>query len=146
MNDLQSVKPVRLLERYVHYAPDHGQHIWREWPLGTIVSDPEQIALLTALGAPVEKIEIDPKSSLKGGLIMDVTAPTAASLGTIQNVKNLIINNQLFQSTQEGLTAHAAARRHWRHRSTRCAPGLRPARRCMTRRSCRPLYPAWKSL
>jgi hypothetical protein len=37
----------------------------------------------------------------------DVTPPTAASLGTIQSVKNLIIANQLFQSTAEGLTAHA---------------------------------------
>src|SRR5260370_19512369 len=38
---------------------------------------------------------------------MDNTPQTAASLGTIQNVKNLIINNQLFKSTQEGLVAHA---------------------------------------
>jgi hypothetical protein len=37
----------------------------------------------------------------------DVTSPTPNSLGTIQNVKNLIISNQLFQSTQEGLTAKA---------------------------------------
>ncbi len=37
----------------------------------------------------------------------DVMPQTPASLGSIQNVKNIIITNQLFQSTQEGLTAHA---------------------------------------
>jgi hypothetical protein len=38
---------------------------------------------------------------------MDVTPQTASSLGAIANVKNVTINNQLFQSTTEGLTAHA---------------------------------------
>ncbi len=37
----------------------------------------------------------------------DNTPQTPASLGTIQSVKNIIISNQLFQSTQEGLVAHA---------------------------------------
>ncbi len=38
---------------------------------------------------------------------MDTTPQTPASLGSIQRVKNLLIDNQLFQSTQEGLVAHA---------------------------------------
>jgi hypothetical protein len=38
---------------------------------------------------------------------MDVLAPTPNTLGTIENVKNLIVTNQIFQSTAEGLVAHA---------------------------------------
>jgi hypothetical protein len=38
---------------------------------------------------------------------MDVMPQTPNMQGTIENVKNLIITNQLFQSTSEGLTAHA---------------------------------------
>ncbi|SRR6266478_6671621 len=38
---------------------------------------------------------------------MDTTPQTPDTLGTIGSVKNLIVTNQLFQSTAEGLTAHA---------------------------------------
>lgn len=38
---------------------------------------------------------------------MDVTPITAASQGATANVRNLTVTNQAFQSTQEGLTAHA---------------------------------------
>jgi hypothetical protein len=49
---------LRLLERFVIYDPDRGLLLWREWAAGQIVTDPEQIELLTARGAPVERIEI----------------------------------------------------------------------------------------
>lgn len=38
---------------------------------------------------------------------MDVTPITAATQGATANVRNVTVTNQLFQSTQEGLTAHA---------------------------------------
>jgi hypothetical protein len=34
-------------------------HQWRSWRIGNVVSDPKDIEWLTALGAPVEKIEIE---------------------------------------------------------------------------------------
>jgi hypothetical protein len=60
-----NAQPVRLLQRYVHYDPGRGAHIWREWAEGVIVSDPEQIALLTTCGAPIEKIETQPPPTHK---------------------------------------------------------------------------------
>ncbi len=38
---------------------------------------------------------------------MDVMPQTPNMQGATENVKNLIVTNQIFQSTQEGLTAHA---------------------------------------
>jgi hypothetical protein len=48
---------LRLIERYVFYDPDHGSHLFREWPEGAIVTDPDEIKLLEWRGALVEKIE-----------------------------------------------------------------------------------------
>lgn len=46
---------LRLIERHVFYDID-GSHLWREWPQGAIVTDPDEIKLLEARGAPVERI------------------------------------------------------------------------------------------
>ncbi|WMT77456.1 hypothetical protein [Bradyrhizobium sp. Ash2021] len=59
MMESQSIKPayqIRLLERFVFYAPDRGVHLWREWPEGATVTDADAIELLTKLGAPVEVV------------------------------------------------------------------------------------------
>jgi hypothetical protein len=48
---------LRLTARFVVYDPEHGLLLWREWPEGAVVVDPDDIALLTARGAPVEKID-----------------------------------------------------------------------------------------
>jgi hypothetical protein len=48
---------LRLTERYVFYDPDHGSHLFREWPEGAIVTDQTEIELLEARSAPVERIE-----------------------------------------------------------------------------------------
>ena len=55
-----STQQYRLRERFVIYDPDRGAHLWREWREDTIITDPEEIQLLTARRAPVERIE-DPK-------------------------------------------------------------------------------------
>ena len=54
---------LRLTGHYVFYDPEHGSYLFREWPEGAIVTDPDEIKLLEARGAPVEEIEIDPKLS-----------------------------------------------------------------------------------
>ncbi len=51
---------LRLLERFVNYAPDHGRILWREWPKDKIVVDRDTIRLLESLGAPVERISLNP--------------------------------------------------------------------------------------
>jgi hypothetical protein len=53
------VKPgyrLRLLERFVDYAPDHGRILWREFPKDKIVVDRDTIAFLEARGAPIVRI------------------------------------------------------------------------------------------
>jgi hypothetical protein len=47
---------LHLTARFAFYD-EKGTHMWREWPAGAIVTDPNDIALLEARGAPVEKIE-----------------------------------------------------------------------------------------
>jgi hypothetical protein len=62
MTESQSMKPVyqlRLTSRFVVYDPAHGLLLWREWPEGAIVTDPDAIELLESRGAPVERIAID---------------------------------------------------------------------------------------
>ena len=51
---------LRLTGRYVFYDPDHGSHLFREWPEGEIVTDPDEIKLLEGRGAPVERISLNP--------------------------------------------------------------------------------------
>jgi hypothetical protein len=48
---------LRLADRFVVYDPGRGEHLWREWCEGEIVADPKEIELLTARGAPVERLE-----------------------------------------------------------------------------------------
>ncbi|SIO49365.1 hypothetical protein SAMN05443247_06429 [Bradyrhizobium erythrophlei] len=48
---------LRLLARFVDYAPDRGQHLWREFSKDKIVTDPDEISLLEKLGAPIERID-----------------------------------------------------------------------------------------
>jgi hypothetical protein len=48
---------LRLTERFFLFAPDHGVLVSREWRAGAIVTDSNDIALLEARGAPVERIE-----------------------------------------------------------------------------------------
>jgi hypothetical protein len=50
---------IRLAARHVVYDPDRGLPLWREWPEGAVVTDPDDIKLLTARGAPFEIIEGD---------------------------------------------------------------------------------------
>jgi hypothetical protein len=45
---------LRLLARHVFYDINGSQLFW-DWAEGAIVTDPYQIELLTARGAPVEK-------------------------------------------------------------------------------------------
>jgi hypothetical protein len=47
---------LRLTDRFVFYDPDHGSYLWREWAEGAIVTDSDDIKLLEARGAPVERI------------------------------------------------------------------------------------------
>jgi hypothetical protein len=49
---------LRLIERYVDYDPDRGVHIFREWQKNAIVTDVDDIRLLEARGAPVERIDL----------------------------------------------------------------------------------------
>jgi hypothetical protein len=60
MTGLVNTKPyhLRLTERFVFYDPDHGSHLFREWPEGAIVTDQTEIELLESRGAPVERIEL----------------------------------------------------------------------------------------
>jgi hypothetical protein len=55
MTELNTYR-LRLTERFVFYDPDHGSHLFREWPEGEIVTDPDEIKLLEGRGAPVERI------------------------------------------------------------------------------------------
>jgi hypothetical protein len=48
---------LRLTGRFVVYDPDRGLLLWREWPAGANVTDKNEIELLEARGAPVERIE-----------------------------------------------------------------------------------------
>jgi hypothetical protein len=52
-----NIKPtpdhLRLTSRFVVYDPDRGLLLWREWPEGAIITDPDDIKLLTARGAPI---------------------------------------------------------------------------------------------
>jgi hypothetical protein len=58
---MTSIKPpdhhLRLAARFVVYDPERGLPLWREWPEGAVVTDPSDIKLLEARGAPVERIE-----------------------------------------------------------------------------------------
>jgi hypothetical protein len=59
---MTSIKPtsdhhLRLTARFVVYDPGRGLLLWREWPEGAVVTDPDDIALLEARGAPVERIQ-----------------------------------------------------------------------------------------
>ena len=63
MTDLNTTKPyaLRLLARFVDYAPDHGRHLFREFLKDQIVVDPDTIAFLESRDdAPIERIEITP--------------------------------------------------------------------------------------
>jgi hypothetical protein len=53
----ETTNGIRLISRYVDYAPERGVYLWREWPKGKIVSDPEEIKFLESRGAPVERID-----------------------------------------------------------------------------------------
>jgi hypothetical protein len=57
MNTKQRYR-LRLTERYVDYAPDRGVHVWREWAADQVVSDIDDIKLLEAAGAPVERVAL----------------------------------------------------------------------------------------
>ena len=48
---------LRLTGRFVFYDPEHGSHLFRDWPEGAIVTDSDEIKLLEAHGAPVERID-----------------------------------------------------------------------------------------
>ena len=75
---------------------------------------------------------------------MDTTPQTPDTLGTIGSVKNLIVTNQIFQSTAEGLTAHAGGGQALAT-PINATPGLPRLRPSMTRRSFRSQLRAWKS-
>ena len=47
---------LRLIEKDVFYDLA-GTQLWREWGEGAVVTDPHDIELLEARGAPVERIE-----------------------------------------------------------------------------------------
>jgi hypothetical protein len=59
MTELSHTKPyhLRLAARFVVYDPDNGLFEWREWREGAVVTDPSDIKLLEARGAPAERIE-----------------------------------------------------------------------------------------
>jgi hypothetical protein len=54
MTEATKTKPYhqRVTARFGFYD-DVKMHMWREWPEGTVVTDPADIAILEALGAPV---------------------------------------------------------------------------------------------
>jgi hypothetical protein len=54
---------LRLLERHVVYV-ESGSNLFRDWPAGAIISDPDVIEFLESRDAPVERIE--PESSNEG--------------------------------------------------------------------------------
>jgi hypothetical protein len=49
---------LRLTARFVVYDPERGLLLWREWPEGATVTNQDEIELLTARGAPVERIDV----------------------------------------------------------------------------------------
>jgi len=55
MNDSQLVKPVRLVAAYA-FLDTEKTHLWKSWPEGTVVTDPDDIKLLEAHGAPIEQV------------------------------------------------------------------------------------------
>jgi hypothetical protein len=61
ISDIKPKHHLRLTERFAFYD-EHGSHLWRDWPEGAIVTDPHDIELLTARGAPVERIEMKPET------------------------------------------------------------------------------------
>jgi hypothetical protein len=46
---------IRLTSRFAFYD-EKGSHLWREWPEGAVVTDPDDIELLEARGAPTDLI------------------------------------------------------------------------------------------
>ena len=55
---------LRLLERFAFY--DHVKtNVFRDWPAGAVVTDPDEIKLLEERGAPVERIEMKPETDPK---------------------------------------------------------------------------------
>jgi hypothetical protein len=50
-------RALRLTSRFFAYDPDRGQYVSKSWAEGAIVTDPDEIALLEARGAPFERIE-----------------------------------------------------------------------------------------
>jgi hypothetical protein len=47
---------LRMTEKFVHYDIN-GTHVWREFPKGSIISDPDTIRFLESVRAPVERID-----------------------------------------------------------------------------------------
>jgi hypothetical protein len=58
MTELVSRKRYRLrITAPYAFLDTERSHLWREWPEGAIVTDPAEIELLIARGAPVERID-----------------------------------------------------------------------------------------
>ena len=56
MKLVEPVYHLRLTARFAFYD-ERGSHLWREWPAGAIITDRDEIKLLEAQGAPVERID-----------------------------------------------------------------------------------------
>jgi hypothetical protein len=61
MTEALNTAHLRLTDRFAFYD-EHGSYLWREWPEGAIVTDPSDIKLLEARGAPVERIVNRPET------------------------------------------------------------------------------------
>ena len=47
---------LRLTEHFTVYDPERGAYLFREWPKGAVVTDPDVIAFLEFRDAPCERI------------------------------------------------------------------------------------------
>ncbi len=68
MMESQSMKPVyqlRLLERFTWYV-ERGSNLFRDWPKGAIVTDPEVIEFLGTAG-PYIRVRLGPRAASELG-------------------------------------------------------------------------------
>jgi hypothetical protein len=54
---IEKPRAVRLTKKFAQL----DGYQWREFPAGAVIRDPQTIEWLIRVGAPVERIEIDPK-------------------------------------------------------------------------------------
>jgi hypothetical protein len=57
-NPKQQRYHLRLTKRFVFYDPDCGSPVWREWPEGAVITDPDAIKIIETHDALFERIDV----------------------------------------------------------------------------------------